>query len=299
MSTASYGYPFVERRSRPRPSTSRRFFDQLVVSGKKQRGRAKTLLLPLAAALHVAVLAAVIVVPLFSQDLPQPTTAGGIRAFFVEPAAAPPPPPPPPAPPKAAAVAAPKPTKMEIPKPTTPPKFVAPVETPPELPKEQSVGTEGLQVADAGVSGGVEGGSPAGVEGGVPGGVEGGVVGGVEGGTVGGTGTGGGEPAPKAEEPKPSGPVRVGGKISEPKKLRNIPPVYPEVAKAARVQGVVVLEATIDPSGRVDNVRVLRGIPMLNEAAVEAVKKWVYSPTLLNGTPVAVIMTVTVNFTLS
>jgi protein TonB len=90
----------------------------------------------------------------------------------------------------------------------------------------------------------------------------------------------------------------VGGKISEPRKLRNIPPVYPEVAKAARIQGVVVLEATIDPAGRVDNVRVLRGIPMLNEAAMDAVKKWVYSPTLLNGTPVPVIMTVTVNFTL-
>jgi protein TonB len=290
----------VERRRRPRASSSRRFFDQLVVSGKVSRGRVKTLLLPVAAALHVAVLAAVIVVPLFSQDLPQPTTAGGIRAFFVEPAAAPPPPPPPPAPPKAAAVSAPKPTKMAVPKPTTPPKFVAPVETPPELPQEQSVGTEGLQVADVGVTGGVEGGSPAGVEGGVPGGVEGGVVGGVEGGTVGGTGTGGGEaaPEPKKEEPKPSGPVRVGGKISEPRKLRNIPPVYPEVAKAARIQGVVVLEATIDPAGRVDNVRVLRGIPMLNEAAMDAVKKWVYSPTLLNGTPVPVIMTVTVNFTL-
>jgi protein TonB len=298
MSTASSTYPFVERRLRPRTSSSRRFFDQLVVSGKAHRGRAKTLLLPIAAALHVAVLAAVIVVPLFSQDLPQPTTRGGIRAFFVEPAAAPPPPPPPPAPPKAAAVTAPKPAKIDIPKPTTPPKFVAPVETPPELPQEQSVGTEGLQVADAGVTGGVEGGSPAGVEGGVPGGVEGGVVGGVEGGTVGGTGTGGeAAPEPK-EEPKPSGPVRVGGKVSEPKKLRNIAPVYPEVAKAARVQGVVVLEATIDPSGRVDNVRVLRGIPMLNEAAMDAVRKWVYSPTLLNGTPVPVIMTVTVNFTL-
>ncbi|HET8647139.1 MAG TPA: energy transducer TonB, partial [Vicinamibacteria bacterium] len=76
-------------------------------------------------------------------------------------------------------------------------------------------------------------------------------------------------------------------------------PVYPEMAKQARVQGTVVLEATIDPSGRVDNVRVLRGIPLLNEAALDAVRKWVYSPTLLNGTPVPVIMTVTVNFTLS
>jgi periplasmic protein TonB len=294
MSTASY--PLVERRSRPR-AASRRFFDQLVVSGKAKRGRAKAWLLPVAAVLHVAVLGAVVLVPLLgSQDMPEPTTAGGIRAFFVEPAAAPPPPPPPPAPPKAAAVAAPKQAKVEAPKLVEAPKFVAPIETPPELPQEEVVGTEGLAVADTGVAGGVEGGVAGGVEGGVQGGVEGGVVGGVEGGTVGGEigGVVGGEPK---EEP-PAGPVRVGGKIKEPKKLRNIAPVYPEVAKQARVQGVVVLEATIDPSGRVDNVRVLRGIPLLNESAVDAVKKWVYSPTLLNGTPVPVIMTVTVNFTL-
>ena len=125
----------------------------------------------------------------------------------------------------------------------------------------------------------------------VVGGVEGGTVGGVSGGVIGGV--------PEAPEPpKPTGPVRVGGQIKEPRKLKNVPPVYPDVAKQARIQGVVVLEATIDPSGRVDNVRVLRGIPMLNESAVDAVRKWTYSPTLLNGVPVPVIMTVTVNFTL-
>ena len=61
----------------------------------------------------------------------------------------------------------------------------------------------------------------------------------------------------------------------------------------------MVLEATIDPTGRVANVRVLQGIPLLNDAALEAVRRWVYSPTLLNGVPVPVIMTVTVNFTLN
>jgi protein TonB len=277
-------------------SASRRFFEELVDSSRTKRSRAKALLLPVTAALHVIVLAGVVLVPLLtSQDMPEVTKAGGIRAFFVEPVAAPPPPPPPPAPPKAAAVSAPKPTKIEAPKPVVEPKFVAPVETPPELPQQEVVGTEGLALADAGVAGGVEGGVAGGVEGGVVGGVEGGEVGGVEGGTVGGQvgGEVGGEPEP------PAGPVRVGGNIKEPKKLRNVPPVYPDVAKQARVQGVVVLEATIDPSGRVDNVRVLRGVPLLNEAALAAVKKWVYSPTLLNGTPVPVIMTVTVNFTLS
>ena len=90
----------------------------------------------------------------------------------------------------------------------------------------------------------------------------------------------------------------MGGKISEPRKVRNIPPVYPEVAKHARVQGTVILEATISPQGRVADVKVLRGIPMLDDSAMSAVRQWTYTPTLLNGTPVPVIMTVTVNFTL-
>jgi protein TonB len=65
------------------------------------------------------------------------------------------------------------------------------------------------------------------------------------------------------------------------------------------VQGVVILECTISPQGKVTDVKVLRGIPLLNESAVQAVQQWVYTPTLLNGVPVPVIMTVTVNFKLS
>jgi protein TonB len=93
--------------------------------------------------------------------------------------------------------------------------------------------------------------------------------------------------------------VRVGGQIKEPKKLKAVAPVYPDIAKQARVQGVVILECTISPQGKVTNVTVLRGIPLLNESAIDAVKQWVYTPTLLNGVPVPVIMTVTVNFKLS
>jgi len=77
-----------------------------------------------------------------------------------------------------------------------------------------------------------------------------------------------------------------------------VSPVYPEEAKAAGTQGVVILEAVIDPSGAVRQARVLRSIPALDDAAVEAVKQWQFTPTLLNGVPVPVIMTVTVNFTL-
>jgi TonB family protein len=93
--------------------------------------------------------------------------------------------------------------------------------------------------------------------------------------------------------------VRVGGQIKEPKKLTNVSPSYPEIAKQARVQGIVILECVISPQGNVTEVKVLRGIPLLDQAAIDAVKQWVYAPTLLNGVPVAVIMTVTVNFKLS
>jgi protein TonB len=91
----------------------------------------------------------------------------------------------------------------------------------------------------------------------------------------------------------------VGGQIKEPKKLKNVNPVYPDIAKQARVQGVVILECTISPQGKVTDVKVLRGIPLLDASAIEAVKQWVYTPTLLNGVPVPVIMTVTVNFRLN
>jgi protein TonB len=74
--------------------------------------------------------------------------------------------------------------------------------------------------------------------------------------------------------------------------------VYPDDALAARIQGVVILEAVIAPSGSVSDARVLRSVPGLDQAAVDAVRQWEFTPTLLNGVPVAVIMTVTVNFTL-
>ena len=92
--------------------------------------------------------------------------------------------------------------------------------------------------------------------------------------------------------------MRVGGAIRQPTKLKDARPVYPAIAQSARVQGVVIIEATIGPDGRVQDAKVLRSIPLLDAAALDAVKQWVYSPTTLNGVPVPVIMTVTVNFTL-
>lgn len=93
-------------------------------------------------------------------------------------------------------------------------------------------------------------------------------------------------------------PVRVGGNIAVPMKIRDHKPSYPPDAMRERVQGIVILEATIDCDGNVVDPRILRGQPMLNEAALEAVQQWKYRPVLLNGAPVPVLMTMTVTFTL-
>jgi TonB family protein len=98
--------------------------------------------------------------------------------------------------------------------------------------------------------------------------------------------------------PPPPAAVRVGGDIKEPRKLKDVRPVYPDVARQARVQGIVILECVIGADGTVTEVKVVRGVPLLDEAAKEAVRQWVYEPTLLNGVPVPVIMTVTASFRL-
>lgn len=107
-------------------------------------------------------------------------------------------------------------------------------------------------------------------------------------------------PPPGLATTSPSGmaPVRVGGNIKTPTKVKDVRPVYPPDALAARIQGVVILETTIDTEGRVSDAKVLRSIPVLDDAALEAVRQWEFTPTEVNGMLVPVIMTVTVNFTL-
>jgi protein TonB len=165
-----------------------------------------------------------------------------------------------------------------------PTKFVAPTEIPKDIPPPVD---EPPVVGVSGVVGGVPGGVTGGVVGGVPGGVVGGVLGGVP-------------PPPPPPPPRPvkREPIRVGGNVQESKLIRKIEPVYPELAKRARVSGVVILQVTVDEEGSVSEVRVLRGHPLLDDEAVRAVKQWKYSPTLLNGEPVPVIATVTVIFNL-
>ncbi len=93
-------------------------------------------------------------------------------------------------------------------------------------------------------------------------------------------------------------PVRVGGNIRTPIKVHDVKPVYPAEAMAAGIQGIVIVEGRIDCDGNIADVRVLRGMPMLSDAAVGAVKQWKYRPTLLNGVPIPVVMTMTVTFSL-
>lgn len=93
-------------------------------------------------------------------------------------------------------------------------------------------------------------------------------------------------------------PLRIGGQMKPPAKVLDVKPIYPPIAQSARVQGVVIIEAIIDETGRVAATRVLRSIPLLDEAAVAAVRQWQFTPTLMNGAPSPVLMTTTVNFTL-
>ena len=94
-------------------------------------------------------------------------------------------------------------------------------------------------------------------------------------------------------------PVRPGGQIQPPTRVKHVMPAYPDIARSARVQGVVIIEAIIGTDGIVANARVIRSIPLLDQAALDAVRRWEYTPTLLNGRPTPVIMTVTVQFALN
>lgn len=93
-------------------------------------------------------------------------------------------------------------------------------------------------------------------------------------------------------------PIRPGGEILAPTRVTYVTPVYPAIARQIKREGTVILEAVIDETGAVRNVTVLRSVPQLDRAAIDAVSQWRYTPTRLNGVPVAIIMTVTVTFSL-
>jgi periplasmic protein TonB len=229
-------------------------------------------------AAHVVVAGVVLAIPILyvSAELPR---VPDLVAFVVSTAPLPPPPPPPPPAPAA------RPSK---------PKAIAPV----PMASPRAAPVEGLReiVEETAVDTGSAEGVPGGVEGGVPGGVVGGVVGGLISELP---------PPPPPPPPPPlpppvaRAPLRIGGELKAPALVERVEPEYPPIAARAQVQGVVILEAVVDRHGRVEDVRVLRSIPLLDKAAITAVRQWRYSPLLLNGSAQRFVLTVTVSFSLS
>ena len=123
-------------------------------------------------------------------------------------------------------------------------------------------------------------------------------MGGVLGGIIGGVTSG---PPPPPPPPKPTTPkrIRVGGQVEAAKLIYKPTPEYPPLAKMARIQGTVRLEAIIAKDGTIQDLKVLSGHPLLVKSALDAVKQWRYQPTLLNGEPVEVVTEIDVNFTLA
>jgi periplasmic protein TonB len=241
------------------------FEDSLIESG----GRLKTnrgLTSSIAFLLEAALVGFMVLLPLlFTDALPK----AQLMTFLVTP-----PPPPPPPPPPAAVVHIVKQIQTDI--------INGQLRTPTKIPKKV---LENLK----------EDAAPppvmAGIVGGVPGGVPGGQMGGVIGGIISSTPVA----VPKIATPQR---VRVSQGVTQGLLIRKVQPVYPALARQARIQGTVLLQAQISKTGDIENLQALSGHPMLVPAAIDAVKQWKYKPYILNGEPVEVDTQVTVNFTL-
>jgi protein TonB len=241
------------------------FEDSLIESGNKLKTkRLGTTILSFL--LQVALVGVLILIPLIYTDaLPK----GNLMTFLV----APPPPPPPPPPPAAAAVKVVK-IQSEV--------INGQLRTPTKIPNKVQMIKEEEAPPDLG----------GGVTGGVPGGIPGGSAGGVMGSILSTTNAA----IPKVATPQR---VRVSSGVSTGLLIKKVTPNYPQLAKQARIQGSVVLQAEISKEGTIQNLQLISGHPMLAPAAIEAVKQWRYKPYLLNGEPVAVETQVVVNFSLS
>ena len=186
------------------------------------------------------------------------------------------PPPPPPPPPPAPAVQAVKVVQTDIEN--------GQLRTPTKIPQKVAMIKE--EEAPPPVS------NMGGVVGGVPGGVPGGQMGGVLGGILSSSSMN----APKISTPQR---IRLSQGVTEGNRLTTVTPTYPDIAKRARIQGIVVLQAVISKQGAIENLRVVSGHPMLTQAALDAVRQWRYRPYLLSGEPVEVETQITVNFNLA
>ena len=252
-------------------------FEQTFVEGVGKTNRTWTLLISFIG--QILLIGVAVLIPLiYFEALPQ----SQLTALFV----APPPPPPPPPPPAAVPI---KVVKV-IPRQFDAGRLMAPK----SVPKDIAIIKEEEMPPPSTV---------AGVVGGVPGGVPGGTAGGVIGGIIGSVPTAAPPPPPPPvkQEVKPVTPqrIRVGGNVQQAKLVRQPKPVYPPLAKQARISGVVRLNAIIAKDGTIQNLQVINGHPLLVPSALEAVKQWVYQPTLLNGEAVEVVTQIDVNFTLS
>ena len=240
------------------------FEDSLIESGNKLKTkRLGTTILSFL--LQVGLIGVLILIPLIYTDaLPK----GNLMTFLVAP-----PPPPPPPPPPAAAVKVVK-IQSEV--------INGQLRTPTKIPNKVQMIKEEEAPPDLG----------GGVPGGVPGGIPGGSTGGVMGGILNSANTA----IPKVATPQR---VRVSTGVATGLLIKKVTPNYPQLAKQARIQGTVVLQAEISKDGTIQNLQLISGHPMLAPAAIEAVRQWRYKPYLLNGEPVAVETTVQVNFSLS
>jgi protein TonB len=244
------------------------FEDSLIESGGKLRTK-RGMTTALSFVLQVALVGILVLVPLlFTEALPKQQ----LMTFLV----APPPPPPPPPPPAATPIKTVKIVQSDI--------LNGQLRTPTKIPeKVQMIKEEDSPPPMA---------SMGGVVGGVPGGVPGGQMGGVIGGIISSTPVA----VPRVAAPQR---VRVSQGVSQGLLIKKIQPPYPPLARQARIQGQVVLQAEISKDGSIQNLRLISGHPMLAPSAIEAVKQWRYKPYYLNGEPVEVETQITVIFSLS
>ncbi len=249
------------------------FLNALLATGTTTTLRRSPLQWVAATGLHIVILATLIIVPLYTTETIQ------LRNYedtsLVTPPAAPPPPPPASGRPVAPHVASKRPNLTY-----TAGKVTAPASIPKTVSLDNAAAAPEL----------------GGVEGSVPGGVPGGQLGGSFGGVFGGTGTS--APIPPPQQPAAKRIVRVGSNLKAPRQTFSVQPEYPVLARQTHLSGTVVVNAVIDEHGNVVGARALSGHPLLIPAALKAVLQWKYEPTLLNGTPVAVEMEVTVHFSL-
>lgn len=257
--------PRVERG----PARARAWFNDALLENQSLKRSSKSLDLLVALLFHVVVIGGPILAGLYY------TETINLKGFATTLLVAPGPPPPPPPAPAPGVVKAQPPKRVFM----NEGKLIAPR----VIPRQIAMIKEAPMEPD----------SLGGVVGGVPGGQMGGVIGGALGGVLNTTAK---PPAPPAA--KPSAPVRVGGRVRPPKAIVQVPPEYPILAKHARMQGQVLIEAILDEQGNVVDMQIESGPPLLYQAALDALKQWKYEPTYLNEQPVAVKMTVTITFQL-